>query len=123
MKKLFFLFVLFTAAFTTIQAQDLTIEIENTSTTDTWEVKVVDNQSQVASFTIGPNSTQTATITGFEFDVQVVGSDAFNCEHEVILSGAASGTATSNCLSTNSLTYNMAGNPFTPNWNLRITVN
>ena len=112
----------FAGTFATMQAQNLSIEIENTSATDTWEIKVVDNQSQVASFTIGPNSTQTGAINGFEFDVQVVGADAFNCEHEVILSGAASGTATSNCLATNSLTYNMAQNPFTPNWNLRITV-
>ena len=123
MKKLFLLVVFFVAAFAAIQAQDLTIEIENTSTTDTWEIKIVDNQNQVATFTIGPNSTQTGSITGFEFDVQVVGADAFNCEHEVILSGAASGTATSSCSSANALTYNTAAIPFTTDWNLSITVN
>ena len=107
MKKLFFLVLLMSGLFVSLQAQTLDYVVYNGSSTSVWDFKVADaNGNEAEELNIQPNEQRTGTFTNFSFLLEWKGINDSNCSFYNNANGAVPETTVPVlCTSPASYTY------------------
>jgi len=93
MKKLLFLALFFIGSLTVSNAQFLTYELNNTSSTVTWDYAMKDAGPSPVVFELGilPLTTRTGVITNFAFPIEFKAQDSNGCGTGQVIPGPTTG--------------------------------